>query len=68
MFEGIYQVENLESNLDDVVVNLPREFAARKLTVEEAKEYRENYALGVLSLDTYKKVMAAGGWPIEDDE
>jgi len=68
MFEGIYQVENLESSLDDVVVNLPREFAARKLTVEEAKEYRENYALGVLSLDTYKKVMAAGGWPIEDDE
>ena len=68
MFEGLYAVDKLESNLDDIQINLPRDFAARKLTVEEVKEFNEMYALGTISQDEHRKALEVGGWLDEQED
>lgn len=62
MFEGIFGQDNLEDNMDKIGLTLPREFAVRKLSVEEVKELREQYLAGLLPIDEYYKVMEIGGW------
>lgn len=64
MFEGVWQAENLEDNMDKFELYLPRDFAVRKLSVEEAKELREQYLAGLLPREELFKVLEIGGWTI----
>ncbi len=62
MFEGIFTPDNLEDSIKDLELTLPREFAVRKLSVEEVKEYREQVLTGLLPKDEYFRVLEVGGW------
>ncbi|CAH9015335.1 putative portal protein [Vibrio phage 137E35-1] len=62
MFEGIFAPDKLEDNMDKIGLTLPREFAVRKLSVEEVKELREHYLAGLLPKDELFKVLEIGGW------
>ena len=62
MFEGLYQSDNIEQSLDDVIVELPRDFATPKLTETEVQEYRQDYLNGLISQSQYIEIMIKGGW------
>lgn len=62
MFEGVYSLDDLESNLDDVVIELPRDFATPKLSVDETKVYLDMQLQGIISRDRLLEVLTKGGW------
>lgn len=62
MFEGLYQPDNIEQSLDDIVIELPRDFATPKLTETEVQEYRQDYLNGLISQSQYIEIMIKGGW------
>lgn len=64
MFEGLYSPDNLEDNMDDIDFSLPRDFAVRKLSVEEVRELRELYLAGLLIKEEFYKIMEIGGWSV----
>lgn len=64
MFEGVWAKDNLVDNIDKFELYLPRDFAVRKLSVEEAKELREQYLAGLLPKEELYKVLEIGGWTI----
>ena len=64
MFEGLYSPDNLEDNMDDIDFSLPRDFAVRKLSVEEVRELRELYLAGLLLKEEFYKIMEIGGWSV----
>ncbi len=66
MFEGIYTFESFGQAMDDIKVELPRDFATPKLSTEEAKEYREQVMTGLLSREDYVDIMVTGGWYKKD--
>jgi hypothetical protein len=66
MFEGLYKPDDLESNLDDIVIQLPRDFATPKLSVDEAKVYLDMQLQGVISRDRLLEVLLNGGWLAAD--
>jgi hypothetical protein len=68
MFEGIYSPDDIMSNLDDVVINMKRDFGASKLTVEEVRMYHEMVLSAALPIQEFHKVISAGGWLISDVE
>jgi hypothetical protein len=68
MFEGIYSVENLQSNIDDIEIKMPREFAVSKLTFNEVKTYIELFNNGQMSQAEMLKVLDLGGWLVSDAE
>lgn len=68
MFEGIYQPENRTQAMKDIEFTMPRDYAVTKLSVEEAKEYREQYLSGLLPKEEYLKVLEVGGWTISKAE
>lgn len=62
MFEGVYAPDSIEQSLDDIVVELPRDFATPKLTVEEVASYREDVLNGLLTTEQYVSILIKGGW------
>lgn len=64
VFEGIYQADSLEAALDDIVFEMPRNFAVSKLTVEEVTTYLNLRMAGLLPLDEFIKILDVGGWTI----
>jgi len=68
MFEGLYDPDNLQAAFGEVVVDMPSNFGASKITAAEAKEYREAQAMGAITIKTYLKAMKLGGWEIGDIE
>mgnify|MGYP001947340372 CR=1 FL=1 len=61
MFEGLYSPDDIESSLDDIVIELPRDFATPKLTDAEVQEYRQDYINGLITQEQYIKIMIKGG-------
>jgi hypothetical protein len=51
-----------------VLITLPRDFGASKLTVEEVRMYHEMLLSGALPMTEFHKVIDAGGWLISDVE
>lgn len=68
MFEGIYSVKDLQKNMDDVLIVMPRDFAIAQLSVEESKELREAVMSGNISQDEYLRAMELGGRLVGDTE
>lgn len=64
MFEGIWPQENLEDHIEEFDLYLPRDFAVRKLSVEEVRELREQYLAGLLPKAELFKVLEVGGWTV----
>ena len=64
MFEGIYTQEEIETNIDDITISIPRDFAIRKLTVEEAREIESMVLSGILPKDEALRLLEKGGWTI----
>ncbi len=67
MLEGLVLPDDV-NNYDDVVIEMPRDFATPKLTVEEVKVLFEAYQSGVRTRDQIVRAMANGGWDSQSAE
>ena len=61
MFEGDIIVDTV-MNTDAIEIDLPRDFATPKLSVEEVKSYMEMVMMGVMGNDEFDAVLKKGGW------
>lgn len=62
VFEGLTSPDDMsEWAHDNIIVELPREFAAQKMTVEERKQLLMEYTSSVITKDTYLALLDAGG-------
>ena len=61
MFEGGIGVDAV-MNTDSIEIDLPRDFATPKLSVEEVKSYMEMVMMGVMGKDEFDAVLKKGGW------
>jgi hypothetical protein len=68
MFEGIYDADNIEAALDDIKIELNRDFAKAKLSVEEVRVLRELKMAGDISTKELHRQLSAGGWLMSDIE
>ncbi len=68
MFEGLWPADNLSDGFGEVIVDMPSDFGASKITAIEAKEYREAYMANAITLATYLKALKLGGWEVGDIE
>ena len=66
LFEGIYTFDTFDVAMKQIKIELPRDFATPKLSVEEAKEYREQVINSLLSREDYTDIMVTGGWYKKD--
>ena len=62
MFEGIYQADAIADHLDDIKIDLNRDFAKAKLSVEEVRTLRELKMAGDISTKELHRQLSAGGW------
>lgn len=65
MFEGLVSPDAVQQ-MDNVVANLPRDFATPKLTVEEVKTLIELKNAGEMSPEEFDRQMKKGGWRSKD--
>ena len=66
MLEGLTGPDDLDQwSSDNITIELPREFASQKMTVEERKQLQAEYLSGVMTQETYLKLLEVGG-VIED--
>ena len=61
ILEGIYSQDDMQSALEDVVIELPRDFATPKLTDAEVQEYRQDYINNLITKEQYIAIMIKGG-------
>lgn len=66
MFEGAYQADNLEGNMDDIMLSMPRKFAVSKLSTEEVKAYMLLKDGGSISSQELLRVLDLGGWLVSE--
>lgn len=66
MFEGLWSPDDLESNADEIKVNLPRDFATPRLTVDEVRVLLEMRQARTISEKELQRQLSNGGWLIED--
>ena len=62
VLEGIYQVEDFDNVVDDIVIEMPRDFATPKLTVEEVDRYVALYLNSIMTREQVIEVLLKGGW------
>lgn len=62
MFEGLIAPEQVELETDEILINLPRDFATPKLSVEEVKALFEAYMQGIKTKEQVVTMLADGGW------
>lgn len=68
LFEGATTADNVESYLENIVINLPREFASPKLTVEEVRALLDMVDRGVRTPAQVVRQLNAGGWDYQEAE
>lgn len=68
MYEGLCSPEDVEKYQENIVVALPREFGAAKLSAEEQTSIRDNVAAGLISKDEAIRQLVAGGRSLVDAE
>jgi hypothetical protein len=66
MFEGLWAQENIESNLDQVVLTMNKEFSKREMSPQKAQQVLAAIAQGVLSRDEGLKIFVNGGWTVTE--
>lgn len=68
VFMGVYDAVDPMKNIDDVIVDLPRDFAKSKLSVEEVRTLIELRMQRAISENEFHKQLKNGGWMISDVE
>lgn len=66
MFEGMVQPADVEDDLEDIAVTLPRDFSKPKLTVEEVKALIELRMQRSISEKEMHRQLKNGGWMVEE--
>lgn len=62
MFNGLWDQDAIEENLDNVKVTLPRDFSAEQMTPDEARAVFEAYKSGLMSKETAITKLIQGGF------
>lgn len=68
MFEGLWLESDIEKNLENIKMKLPKDFASPKLSVEEVGKILEMYQSGLRTESQVVKQLAQGGWDYQDAE
>lgn len=68
MFEGVWSPEQVEENLEQIQLELPRDFATPKMTVEEVQALMSLHMQGLRTTEQVVNQLAAGGWDLQDAE
>jgi len=68
MFEGLYGQDNIEDNIDQIQLKLPRDFATAKLTPEEGLMYLNFKQSGDISRAEFLRIIVQGGLTVQDAE
>ena len=68
MFDGLWAQDAIEQQLEQVVIDLPTEFARAKLTPQEQKEIRDNYTAALYSRTEAVRLLVRGGVTVSDVE
>lgn len=66
MFEDLVKPEDVEDDLEDVVVTLPRDFSKPKLSVEEVRVIIELRMAREISQAEMHRQLKNGGWLVEE--
>ncbi len=64
MFEGLWSPDAVEDNLDNIEIELPRDFASPRLTVEEVRALMDMRMNRQISQDEFHRQIKSGGWLI----
>lgn len=62
VMNGTYQLDDMESALEDILIELPRDFATPKLTPEEMSVYIQLKMMGELTSEQFLDIRLKGGW------
>ena len=68
MFEGLWAQDATEQQLEQVVIDLPTEFARAKLSDGESKDVGDKYSLGIYSRAEAVRILVRGGRTVSDVE
>lgn len=68
MFEGIFSVDKVTDAVDQIDLQVPRNFGESKLSPQEVAEIRNNVQASIISKDEGLRQLEAGGWTIGEAE
>lgn len=68
MFEGLWSQDNIEANIDQIMLKLPRKFVKVTMSAEEIRSIRELYLDRLISRAEVQRKLVAGGFTIGDIE
>jgi hypothetical protein len=68
MFEGLWSQDAIEENLDQITIDLPRDFASQKITPDEQRVIIETYMAGLYTKEQAIQMLVLGGAAPEDAE
>lgn len=66
MFEGLWSPDAIEDNLDQITIDLPRDFAAQKITPDEQRVIIETYMAGLYTKEQAIQMLVLGGAAPDD--
>jgi hypothetical protein len=66
MFEGLWPQEAIEDNLDQITIDLPRDFASQKITPDEQRVIIETYMAGLYTKEQAIQMLVLGGAAPDD--
>lgn len=67
MFEGLWQPDQVESSLEQINLELPRDFATPKMSVEEVKVLLDAKTEGLYTTEQVITLLEQGGWGTGED-
>lgn len=65
MFEGLWAPDAVESSLDQITIDMPRDFATPKISVEERQQSTNEYMAGLISKAEAQRQLEQGGATVE---
>lgn len=68
VFMGLYSPDDIEQNVDDIIIDLPRDFAKSKLSVDEVRVLIELRMQRSISENEFHRQLKNGGWMISEVE
>jgi len=67
MFENLWTQDDIEQNLEQIVVDMPRDFATPKFTREEVQAVYDGITQGVYTREQAVTLLAQNGWGTGED-
>ena len=68
VLEGLYPQDRVEDYLDEVVIELNKDFGSAKISPQEVQQILAAVMQGVIPRDEAIRMMAQGGWTVSDAE